>query len=408
MALMPVAEALARVLADAAPLPAEHVPLDEAHGRVLAEDLAALRTQPPADVSAMDGYAVRAADVANVPATLDVIGEVAAGHPFDGAVGAGEAARIFTGGVLPAGADTVVIQEITARDGDRVIVEQPPAKGRNVRAPGLDFSARRGAAAQGPPPHRPRPDAGRRDEPPARRRCIAGPRSRCSAPATSWCRRAATPRPGRDRLFQRLCARWRWRAAKAPRCIDLGIVPRPASRTSPRAIRRARDWRRRHPGHDRRRLGRRPRPGAARRCAAEGLDLSFWRVALRPGRPMMHGRLGAHAGARPARQSGVVLCLRVPVPGAADPAARRPRRPRAAARIGACSAATCRPTTSAPTICARRSTPARMAPSRRRCRSRTVPMMAPLAKADCLRDSRAARARGGRPVRPASSLSSRL
>ena len=81
------------------PLPAETVPLDEAHGRVLAADLAALRTQPPADVSAMDGYAVRAADVASVPATLKLIGEVAAGHPFDGAVGAGEAARIFTGGV---------------------------------------------------------------------------------------------------------------------------------------------------------------------------------------------------------------------------------------------------------------------------------------------------------------------
>ena len=84
MALMPVAEALARVLADAAPLPAEAVPLADAHGRVLAADLAALRTQPPADVSAMDGYAVRAADVASVPARLKLVGEVAAGHPFDG------------------------------------------------------------------------------------------------------------------------------------------------------------------------------------------------------------------------------------------------------------------------------------------------------------------------------------
>src|SRR5713101_7638014 len=102
---MPVAEALARVLADAQPLPAEATPLPEAHGRVLAADVTALRTQPPADVSAMDGYAVRTADVANVPAQLRVIGEVAAGHPFDRAVGAGEAARIFTGGVVPAGAD---------------------------------------------------------------------------------------------------------------------------------------------------------------------------------------------------------------------------------------------------------------------------------------------------------------
>src|SRR3954451_19516828 len=103
---MPVAEALARVLADAEPLAAEAVPLAQAHGRVLAADVAALRTQPPANVSAMDGYAVRSEDVARVPAELRVIGEVAAGHPFQGSVGAGEAARIFTGGVLPPGADT--------------------------------------------------------------------------------------------------------------------------------------------------------------------------------------------------------------------------------------------------------------------------------------------------------------
>src|SRR6266481_6035505 len=105
---MQVAEALVRVLADAEPLAQEAAPLAQAHGRVLAADLAALRTQPPADVSAMDGYAVRAADVANAPARLMLIGEVAAGHPVEGTVGAGQAARIFTGGVMPAGTDTVV------------------------------------------------------------------------------------------------------------------------------------------------------------------------------------------------------------------------------------------------------------------------------------------------------------
>ena len=121
MALMPVAEALARVLAGTEPLPAQAMPLADAHGHVLAEDLAALRTQPPADVSAMDGYAVRATDVAKVPVRLKIIGEVAAGHPFEGKVGAGEAARIFTGGVLPSGTDTIVIQEHTTREGDAVI-----------------------------------------------------------------------------------------------------------------------------------------------------------------------------------------------------------------------------------------------------------------------------------------------
>src|SRR5205085_2987619 len=101
MALLPVADALARVLEGVAPLPAERVPLGEAEGRVLADDLAALRTQPPDDVSAMDGYAVRGEDVA-APLRLKLIGEVAAGRPLSRSVGKGEAARIFTGGVLPA------------------------------------------------------------------------------------------------------------------------------------------------------------------------------------------------------------------------------------------------------------------------------------------------------------------
>src|ERR1700674_4342519 len=137
---MPVAEALARVLERAAPLASQATPLAEAHGRVLAADIAALRTQPPADVSAMDGYAVRAEDVAAAPATLRLVGEVAAGHPFAGAVRNGEAARIFTGGVLPPGADTVVIQELTERDGDRVVITKATPKAKNVRIAGLDFS----------------------------------------------------------------------------------------------------------------------------------------------------------------------------------------------------------------------------------------------------------------------------
>src|SRR3954464_5233186 len=137
---MPVAEALARVLADADPLPAESAPLLEAHGRVLAADLNALRTQPPANVSAMDGYAARAADVASVPARLKLVGEVAAGHPFDGKIGAGEAARIFTGGVVPPGADTIVIQENTPREGRSVIINERSGKGRHIRAAGLDFA----------------------------------------------------------------------------------------------------------------------------------------------------------------------------------------------------------------------------------------------------------------------------
>src|SRR5690349_15981777 len=132
MALLPVAEALEKILAGAAPLPVVEMPLSEAQGRVLARDLVAKRTQPPAAVSAMDGYAVRGADVAKVPATLDVIAEVAAGRPFGGEIGPGQGTRIFTGGVMPKGADTVVIQENTARDRDRVTVKSVTEAGRNV------------------------------------------------------------------------------------------------------------------------------------------------------------------------------------------------------------------------------------------------------------------------------------
>ena len=107
MALMPVADALSAVLAGAAALPQERVALDAAHRRVLADDLKALRTQPPQAMSAMDGYAARSADTSTVPARLTVIGEVAAGRPFDQPLRPGEAVRIFTGGVVPDGADAV-------------------------------------------------------------------------------------------------------------------------------------------------------------------------------------------------------------------------------------------------------------------------------------------------------------
>src|SRR5258706_15606679 len=111
LALMPVTEALSAVLAGAEPLPEEMVALDAAHHRVLARDVAALRTQPPQAMSAMDGYAVRVADASEVAARLKVIGEVAAGRPFDKAVGAGEAGRIFTGGRNPPSPAPVILQE---------------------------------------------------------------------------------------------------------------------------------------------------------------------------------------------------------------------------------------------------------------------------------------------------------
>jgi molybdopterin molybdotransferase len=126
------------MLAQTAPLPVEAVPVALASGRVLAADVAARTTQPPHAASAMDGYALRHADISPT-ASLIVIGEAPAGAPFAGAVAAGQAVRIFTGGLVPRGADTVVIQEdVTAADG-RITVREAPPLGDNIRGEGIDF-----------------------------------------------------------------------------------------------------------------------------------------------------------------------------------------------------------------------------------------------------------------------------
>jgi molybdopterin molybdotransferase len=138
--MLSVAEARARILAAFAPLGREQVALENALGRVLAEPVTARVMQPPAAVSAMDGYAVRAADVATVPAKLKVTQSIAAGQVPTAPVKSGEAARIFTGSVVPEGADAVVIQENCDRDGDAVTVrEGKRAAGQNIRVAGLDF-----------------------------------------------------------------------------------------------------------------------------------------------------------------------------------------------------------------------------------------------------------------------------
>jgi molybdopterin molybdotransferase len=288
MALMPVAEALARVLADTAPLPAEDVPLNEAQGRVLAEDLVALRTQPPADVSAMDGYAVRADDVSNAPVTLDVIGEVAAGHPFAGRIGQGQAARIFTGGVMPDGADTVVIQELTRRDGDKVTVEKPAAKGRNVRLAGIDF--RQGAVL--PAKGRALTDrdlmlAAAMNHP--RLRVHRRPVIAVLGTGDELVMPGGTPGPGQI-VYSNGFALSALARAEGGVVTELGVARDNVDDIAAK-IRQARDAKAdilltsggaSVGDHDL----------VQKALKAEGLDLSFWRVALRPGRPMMHGRLG--------------------------------------------------------------------------------------------------------------------
>ncbi len=139
--MLSVAEARARLLAALEPLPAETVTLPQARGRVLAAPVTAAMTQPPQAVSAMDGYALKASDAGAAGARLRVVGEVPAGRPLDRAIGAGEAARIFTGGALPDGTDAILIQENATRDGDTLVVEEPVEAGRFVRPAGLDFKA---------------------------------------------------------------------------------------------------------------------------------------------------------------------------------------------------------------------------------------------------------------------------
>ncbi len=138
--MLPVADARAKILDRFAPLPLETVSLAEGTGRVLAEALVSRRTQPASDVSAMDGYAVRGEDVAQAPVTLRQIGTAPAGHSFDGTVGPGETVRIFTGAPVPAGADTVVMQENTKAEGERITINQAAKAGAFVRPAGLDFA----------------------------------------------------------------------------------------------------------------------------------------------------------------------------------------------------------------------------------------------------------------------------
>jgi molybdopterin molybdotransferase len=147
--MLPVEEALARILAGLRPLPPEWVHLGAAHGRVLASDLIASRDQPPHAISAMDGYAVRAADLESGRATLRLTGSAPAGGAVQAAIGPGETVRIFTGGLLPPGADAIAIQENAAPDGDLVRLEGRVEPGNYVRPAGLDFRQGERALAAG-------------------------------------------------------------------------------------------------------------------------------------------------------------------------------------------------------------------------------------------------------------------
>ena len=347
------------------PLEEEKVALQAAYGRVLAHDLKALRTQPPFPNSAMDGYAIRSADTASAPATLKVVGKSAAGRAFEGAVGPGEAVRIFTGAPMPDGADTIVIQEDVSREGDRIRLSAAAPAGDNLRPAGMDFHAGDILIP-----------AGRR----------LGPRDVALAAAANHTgltvrRRARVAilatgdelvAPGGELGPAQIVASNNFAVAGLVDAyggvaIDLGIAIDELNATKA-AIARA---------HDAKAdvlvtLG-----GASvgdydlvqQALVSSGMELGFWRIAMRPGKPLMHGRLGPCASwacpaIRPrrwfARSCSCARCCalctasrsRAPIP--ASPAASR---------------STCPRTGCARTICARRSaaTPTEfLSPPRRR------------------------------------------
>ena len=289
MALMPVAEALSAVLAGAEPLPEETVALDAAYHRVLARDVAALRTQPPQAMSAMDGYAVRSADASAVAARLKVIGEVAAGRPFERAVGKGEAIRIFTGGVVPEGADAVIIQEDTVVEDGGITITEAAIAGRHIRPAGVDFRKGDILLARGT-------RLTDRDlslaagmnyaELPMRRR----PKVAILATGDELVMPGSNPGPGQI-VYSNGYALRALAHQEGAETIDLGIAADTVEATT-RGIRHARDS-----GADILITTGGASVGdhdlVKQSLEAEGVTMAFWRIAMRPGKPMMHGRLGA-------------------------------------------------------------------------------------------------------------------
>jgi molybdopterin molybdotransferase len=299
--LLPVDEAVARVIQGVAPLPAEQVAVEMAQGRVLAEPLVARRTQPPFDASAMDGYAVRAADAGSAGARLALVGTASAGRGYGRRLEPGQAVRIATGAPVPAGADAILIQENATVAEATVTVVEPVTPGRHIRRAGYDF--REGsvalsagtalgmrelalAAAVG------YGDLAVRRQP---RVAVIATGDELVPPGT---------RPGPDQIVatNALAVAAHARASGAE-ATDLGIA-----RDELAAIEAIID----------RALGLDPdvivtiggasvgdRDLVQPALAARGLALDFWRIAMRPGKPLMFGRMDGRASGRQVRVLGL-------------------------------------------------------------------------------------------------------
>ena len=286
--LLPVADALKRIIASATSLETQTVALADTLGRTLAEDISAQRTQPPFPASAMDGYAVRAEDVARVPVTLKVIGTSAAGHGFAGRVNAGEAVRIFTGAPVPDGADTIIIQENTNQLDGAVEVLQSDKLGTYVRPAGLDFKTGDVLLKKGTrlgPCELAIAAAMNHGTLPVVRR----PRIAILATGDELVQPGQNPGPDQIVASNTFAVGAYARNAGAE-IIDLGIAGDSFADIE-RSIRAARDAR----ADVLVTLG-----GASvgdhdlvqSALTREGMELGFWKIAMRPGKPLMHGQLG--------------------------------------------------------------------------------------------------------------------
>jgi molybdopterin molybdotransferase len=288
--MLSVAEARARVIAPAQTraVRVETIPLEHGLGRTLAGDLTARRTQPPSAVSAMDGYALRAADVIAPGARLRLVGESAAGHGFSGRVGPGETARIFTGAPVPEGADTILIQEDAAVADGVVTAQVAVPINKHFRAAGADFSAGEVLLK-----------AGRRLG--AAELALAAAMNHALLPVARKPLVAILAtgdelvRPGEECGPDQIVASNAYAVAAQVEqagglTLDLGIA-RDNHAALEKAIRKAR----RAEADVLVTLG-----GASvgdhdlvkAALAAEGMELGFWRIAMRPGKPLIHGRIG--------------------------------------------------------------------------------------------------------------------
>lgn len=288
MSLLSVEDALAAILASASPVPAEMAPIASCAGRTLAQPVLAARTQPPFAASAMDGYALRAEDAVSGPVTLRVVGAAVAGRRFGGRVGPGEAVRIFTGAPMPEGTDSVAVQEDATEAGGLVSLASPVQPGRWVRPAGLDFSqgdTLLPAGSRLDPRRLALAAAGGHGVLPIRRR----PRIGVLATGDELVRPGQTP--AADQIVaSNIYAVAAMAELAGGEAIDLGIAG-----DTMQALDAALDSAATRDLDVLVTLG-----GASvgdhdlvqRALAARGMTLGFWRIAMRPGKPLMHGRLG--------------------------------------------------------------------------------------------------------------------